>query len=152
MRTRSSTISRYALLALALLTASAALAEDGAPRPTDFLSFAQGAVPIAVGGDAQALRVDTGKALEAIDGNPGGFGLTPKPGGPNTEVSLTYQLPALTTFTEFRVPNVLETPSPSQTFFRDIEIAGSDGGDGAPFETLATATLVTHEEKNRETT
>lgn len=152
MSSRSFRTARPVLPAAAVFLAFNVLAGDDTPAPPDYLSFANGAVPVAVGGAAEALRVDIGKALEAIDGDRHGFGLTPKPGGPDTEITFTYQLPALTTFTEFRVPNVLETPSPSQTFVRDIEIAGSDQGADGPFEALAVATLATHEVKNQETT
>jgi outer membrane protein OmpA-like peptidoglycan-associated protein len=39
---------------------------------------------------------------------------------------------------------VLETPSPSQTFFRDVEISGSADSPEGPFLALAAATLTAH--------
>ncbi|MCC7410413.1 MAG: OmpA family protein [Gammaproteobacteria bacterium] len=117
----------------------------------DYLSFAQGALLVEVGGSAAALKVDAESALQAIDGDYGVYSLTPRPGGPDTEIFFVYRLPAATTFTTFAVPNVLETPSPSQTFFRDIEISGSTKGAEGPFEALAATTLATHEDKNLST-
>lgn len=47
---------------------------------------------------------------------------------PQTVVELTYELPALTTFDSFAVPNIFETPSPSQTFFKNVVVLGSASG------------------------
>jgi OOP family OmpA-OmpF porin len=55
-----------------------------------------------------------------------------------------YQLPALTTFDRFAVPNVLETPSPSTTFTRLVEVHGSATTATDGFVLLASATLQTH--------
>jgi outer membrane protein OmpA-like peptidoglycan-associated protein len=136
-----------ALVSPALGTAD----DDEIPRDVDYLSFAHGAVPVAVGGAAERLKVDFGEALEAIDGDPRAYGATPKPGGPESEIFFVYALPAPTTFREFAVPNVLETPSPSQTFFRNVEIAGSDGSADGPFSSLAAAELTTHAAKGQTT-
>lgn len=83
-------------------------------------------------------------ALRAIDGDGSGFVVTPKPGAADTGIWFVYRLPAMTTFTEFAVPEVRETPSPSQTFFREVEIAGGVEGPEGAFELLAVATLSTH--------
>lgn len=125
------------------------LASGQGPGPINYMGFAQGAVPVAVGGDAAQLNVAIDEALRAIDGDNGSFSLTRKPGGPDTEIFFVYKLAAPTTFTEFVVPNVLETPSPAQTFFREVEIAGSASGADGPFTRLAGATLATHKERDQ---
>jgi outer membrane protein OmpA-like peptidoglycan-associated protein len=128
--------------------AGAAAAQDS--EATDFLSFSQGAIPIGIGG-TEGLRVDMEQALQAIDGNIAGYGATPRPGGADADVWFIYRLPAATTFTSFAVPRVLETPSPSQTFFRDVEIAGSNQGPDGPFELLGSVTLATHSDRDQVT-
>ena len=129
---------------------SSAIADADAPT-TDFLSFAQGAMPVAIGGDADVLNVNMEQALRTIDGDMGGFSATPKPGGTESEVWFVYRLPAATIFTRFAVPNVLETPSPSQTFFKEVEVlGGNDGPDGA-FETLGSVTLAAHAGRDEQT-
>ncbi len=130
--------------------AAQAAAED-LPQPIDYLSFSQGALPVKLDGAAAELRIGMEQALLAIDGNDGGFVLTPKPAAAETEVAFVYRLPALTTFTEFAVPNVLETPSPSQTFVKYLEIAGSDSGPDGPFRVLALTTLSAHGSKGLRT-
>jgi len=117
----------------------------------DYLSIEQGAMPIAIGNEAKKLKVGMDRALLAIDGNTHGFGLTPKPGGPNSKISFIFRLPALTMFTDFAVSNVLETPSPSQTFVRTIEVSGSAHGLEGPFHVLASAKLETHSKKGQMT-
>lgn len=124
-------------------------AED-VPR-VDYLTLAQGAVPVSLGGDAAALRVGMEQALAAVDGDGRGFGLTPKPGGAQTRIEMVFALPAATVFDVFAVPNVLETPSPSQTFVGSVEIAGSDVGPEGPFEPLASVPLSLHAEKGLRT-
>lgn len=137
-------------LLLAVMTAHAAIgAAEEAPQRVDYLSFAQGALPIAFEGDAQELGVGMEQALLAIDGDEGGYALTRKPGNAQTRIAFLYKLPALTTFDAFSVPEVLETPSPSQTFVRKIEIAGSDSGPEGEFHVLAGATLETHSAKGQ---
>lgn len=139
-----------ALLALVMVYPAEPLAE-GEPR-IDYLSLAQGAIPVAIGGDAKQLRVGMDHALLAIDGDDGGFVMMLKPGGAQSKVVIVYSLPASTRFDEFAVPNVLETPSPSQTFFKTVEIAGSDSGAKGPFQVLANATLSTHGQAGQMTT
>lgn len=137
---------------LAAIAAHAApvAAEDPALR-VDYLNFAQGVIPVALEGDAAALKVGMEQALLAIDGNDRGYGLTPRPGTAQTTIAFVYKLPALTTFTEFAVPNVLETPSPSQTFVSKLEIAGADGAASGEFRVLASTTLATHAAKGQAT-
>jgi OOP family OmpA-OmpF porin len=141
-------------LLLAVLAASTdpAVAADERAQRVDYLSLARGVVPVALEGAAKALRVGMEQALLAIDGNDGGFSLTPKPGGADTRIVFVYKLPAPTSFEQFAIPNILETPSPSQTFVRKVEIAGSDSGAGGPFRTLASATLTTHSAPGQRTT
>lgn len=117
----------------------------------DYLSFAHGAVPVEIGGATSSLKVGMEQALLVIDGNNLGFSLTPKPGGADSTIWFVYRLPAATTFARFSVPNILETPSPSQTFFRQIEVAGSNDGPDSAFEKLASATLTTHSKKGEYT-
>jgi len=134
----------------AMLWASTVSASEDS-HPIDFLNLANGALPVRVGGMAAKLNVEMDKALMAIDGDAAGFVLTRKPGAEDTELWFVYRLPAATTFTGFAVPNVSETPSPSQTFFREVEIAGGVAGPEGPFEPLATATLTTHAGKGQVT-
>jgi hypothetical protein len=112
-------------LLIALLAYSSVISAEEPPR-INYLSLAQGAIPVSIGGASKALRVEMEQALQAIDGNDQPYSATPKPGNAETHISFIYELPALTTFTDFSVSNVLETPSPSQTFFSTIEIAGTD--------------------------
>ncbi len=140
------------LLWLAALLASVRpTAADGRQERVDYLSFAQGALPVALDGAAKELGVGMEQALLAIDGDAGGFSLTPRPGTAETRIAFVYKLPALTTFNAFAVPNVFETPSPSQTFVRTLEIAGSDSGPAGPFRILARATLTSHPAKGQTT-
>jgi hypothetical protein len=117
----------------------------------DYLTFAQGAVPLRVGGSGAKLGTGFEEALRATDGDPTGFGLMRKPGGADTDVEFLYQLPALTTFDRFAVPNVQETPSPTQTFARDVEVHGSATGPDAGFVLLAAASLSTHKGRDQVT-
>lgn len=137
-------------LTLTLTVSSAAVAAprepaaSAAPVETNHLSLARGTIPVALDEQATALRLDSSHALKLIDGHPGKTNLTPRPGGPETAIGLVYQLPARTTFRAFGVPSVGETPSPSQTFFRLVEIAGSDEGPDGPFVPLARVELEAH--------
>lgn len=137
-----------ALLALALHAmlasgpAGATPADEAAPA-IDYLSFAQGALPLAIEGPTGELSIGMEHALLAIDGDPRKFASMLKPGAADTRIAFVYRMPAMTTFSQFAVPDVLETPGASQTFFRDIEIAGSAQLDG-PYQTLAQATLTAH--------
>lgn len=136
---------------LAVVAAALAPGVAGAQagQAVDYLSFAQGAFPVRVGGAAAKLKVDIEHALQAVDGDAAGFVVTRRPGAADTEVWFVYRLPAATVFTAFAVPRVLETPSPAQTFFREIEIAGGDQGPDGPFQRLAGSTLSVHPDKNR---
>ncbi len=122
-----------------------------APERVDYLTFAQGAIPIRVGGAAAKLGVSFEEAIEATDGNPAGFVLTAKLAGPDTDTEFVYQLPALTTFDRFAVPNVLETPSPSQTFTKLVEVYGSAEGPDKGMVLLGSGTLATHKARGEVT-
>ena len=114
---------------------------QGQPR-VDHLKFAQGA--ISVGGTAAQLGASFDEAMRIVDGDPRAFVLTSKPGSADTTLELVYELPAPTTFDRFAVTDVRETPSPSQTFVRNVEVHGSSTGSDTGFVRLASATLVTH--------
>lgn len=145
----SSTL-KFFFLVIAILSPIASIAEE-TPK-VDYLSFAQGVVPIGIEGTAAELKVGMEHALLAIDDDAGGFSLTPKPGADNTKIVFIFQLPALTTFSDFAIPNVLETPSPSQTFVSTVEVAGSELNPEGPFQVLASTILETHIEKGQLTT
>jgi outer membrane protein OmpA-like peptidoglycan-associated protein len=125
-----------------------ALAE-GPPERVDYMSFAQGVVPLTVSGEGAELGAGFEEAVRAIDGDANGYTLTSKPGA-GGETVFVYALPAATTFDRFAIPNVLETPSPGETFVRRVEIHGSTGPDAA-WQPLAAGTLTTHASKGQVT-
>jgi OmpA-OmpF porin, OOP family len=90
-------------------------------------------------------------AIRATDGNPLGFSLTGKPGAADTDTEFVFKLPAPTTFDRFAVPNVLETPSPTQTFTRQVEVYGSAAGPDKGFVLLGSGTLATHKARGQVT-
>ncbi|MGE0594150.1 MAG: OmpA family protein [Vicinamibacterales bacterium] len=115
---------------------------DTAER-TDFLTFAQGAMPVRIGGAGAALGADYEAAVRIVDGDPAGFIVVNRaPADADTE--FVYELPALTTFDRFAVGDVMETPSPTTTFTRLVEIHGSATGPNDGFVLLARAGLETH--------
>lgn len=131
-----------ALVAAAIATAS--LPAAGATEAAvDYLTLASGAVPVRVAGAGAAKGATLSHALEAVDGNPVNFSVVNR-ATDATDVEFVYELPAPTTFTRFAVPDVLETPSPSQTFFRDVEVYGTAASADSGFVLLASATLATH--------
>jgi outer membrane protein OmpA-like peptidoglycan-associated protein len=142
----------WVLAILAIATGVSAQSRGGAPSAAappaeriDYLTFAQGAVPIRIDAAGAKLGADWERAIRIIDGNPQGFTLTPRPfAGETGETIFVYELPAPTVFDRFAVPNVLETPAPNQTFTRQIEILGSAQSATAGFEPLASAMLETH--------
>ena len=129
---------------------SVAVSAQELQRP-DLLSFAQGALPIAITQGKDNLRADMEHAISLIDGSPKGFVATRKPAQNGDSVEFLYQLPALTKFDGFSVPNIKETPSPSQTFFKNIEVSGSAEGPDGQFSLLAKAELATHSEDGEQT-
>lgn len=140
---------RCFLTMMAMLGAMATPAAD--PPPEDLLSFAHGAVPIEVGGDAATTGTSLDQALQVIDGDVRGFVVTPKPGVAATSIVFAYELPVPTVFESFAIPNVLETPSPAQTFFQTVTVSGSSAGPEGPFQELAAGTLATHSKKGETT-
>ncbi|MCK6530379.1 OmpA family protein [Myxococcota bacterium] len=120
-------------------------AEGGADggRP-DYLTFAHGAIPLEISGSAASRGVTMEKAIQAVDGDPRGFVLALKSLPPDADTVFLYELPAPTSFDRFAVPDVLETPSPSQTFTRRVEVHGSAVGRDSGFELLASGDLATH--------
>lgn len=117
------------------LFSNAALAQT--QTETDLMNFAQGVLPAAVTSGAEELRIKPEHAISAIDGSPKRYIAMGKPAKAGQFVEFLYALPAGTTFSAFSVPNVKETPSPSQTFFKMIEVLGSSQGIDGPFEVLA---------------
>lgn len=126
-----------------LLLPTLALAD--AEAPTDLLTFAQGALPIAIASGPNDLRIGVDQAIGMVDGNPGKRVVVRKPATLEDVIEITISLPAPTQFTGFGVPNVLETPSPSQTFVGQVEVLGSSQSAEGPYVLLAHGTLGIHE-------
>jgi outer membrane protein OmpA-like peptidoglycan-associated protein len=114
-----------------------------APERIDYLTFAQGAVPVSIGGARAKLDADYEDAVRIIDGNPVAFSIINKASA-DTDTEFVYALPALTTFDRFAVPNIRETPSPGQTFTKTVEVHGSAESATSGFTPLASATLEVH--------
>jgi hypothetical protein len=129
-----------ALTLIAALVPSLAAAQG---ERISYLTFAQGAVPVSIGGAGAKLGADFERAVRTTDGDPRGFTIV-NGATADTDTEFLYQLPALTTFDRFAVPNVLETPSPTATFTRVVEVHGSAAGAADGFVLLASATLQTH--------
>jgi OOP family OmpA-OmpF porin len=150
---------RHVDLVAAGVVVFASLVSAGAQRPAgplaperiDYLTFAQGAVPIAVRGAGAKLGASFDQAIRAVDGDPAGFVLTLKPGDAATDIEFIYHLPAPTRFDRFAIPNVLETPSPSATFTRQIEVHGSAAGPEDGYVLLGSGTLATHKARGEVT-
>lgn len=142
---KTQALDRRLLVAFALFVP--VLAANGQPadeRPrTDFLTFAEGAVPLSISGPGAELGPDAEHQIAWIDGDP-----TPRAFLSTADMDVvtefTYELPAPTTFDRLAVPDVLEVPSPNTTFTRHVEVLGSAIGPTEGFVTLASATLVTH--------
>ncbi|OJX53538.1 hypothetical protein [Devosia sp. 66-22] len=59
---------------VAVLTLGVALAQTpDEPERIDYLTFAQGAVPLSLGGEGATMGASFEHAVESIDGDPGGF-------------------------------------------------------------------------------
>ncbi len=122
--------------------------ENAAP---DLMSIARGVLPVSIDTAGTPLRVEMTEAIAVIDGNPASVVVTQKPGAAGTVVEITYALPALTRFSRLAVPGVLETASPSQTFFRNVTVSGSALSPEGPWAPLAAGTLDTHSAPGLET-
>jgi len=121
---------------------SVAAVDQESPRP-DLLTLARGAVPVALGGAGAQQGADMTHAVRFIDGDPRGSTVMNR-ATDETDLEVVYALPAQTVFDRFAVPEVLETPSPSQTFVRQVEVLGASGGPEGPWTLLASGTLSTH--------
>ena len=126
------------------------LAQDAGARP-DLMTFAYGVLPVSVDTGGANLKTGMGEAMRLIDGNPVGSSITPKPAAEGDFVEFTYALPAATMFDRLAVPRILETPSPSQTFFRNIEVLGATSSVDGPYVLLGSAVLSVHEEAGQVT-
>lgn len=131
-------------LSVAVAAAAApGIQEQETLAPIDYLTLAQGAIPLRIGGAGAAMGAGMTEALGIIDGNPVKRVFV-RNAGRDTDTEFFYELPAPTTFSQFAVPEVRETPSPSQTFARSVEVFGSDSGPDGPYELLASVELQTH--------
>ncbi len=124
---------------------------QAAPERTDYLTFAQGAIPLSISAAATAAGVTIDKALATVDGNAAGFTLSLRPQRADGEIEITYALPSRTTFDRLAVPNVLETPSAGSTFSRLVEVYGSGSSATEGFTLLGSATLTTHARRGQVT-
>ena len=121
-----------------------------APERLDYLTFAQGAIPIAIEGPGARLGASFEQAVRITDGDPTSFTIVTG-ARPETETVFVYELPAATTFDRFAVPNVQETPSPTQTFTRIVEVHGSASSPTEGYALLASGTLATHRARGQVT-
>jgi outer membrane protein OmpA-like peptidoglycan-associated protein len=145
-------VTRQLLFIIALGGATLGVAETRSQAPgerIDYLTFAQGALPVRVGGSAPGSSIE--HAIQATDGNHGTYALSLKSAAADADTEFVYRLPAPTTFDRFAVPGITETPSPSQTFSKQIEVFGSAESDADGFQLLASATLKTHAEAGQVT-
>lgn len=140
---------RLVTLALSFTCLAIGTAKAQEAVPTDLMSFAQGTLPVAITSSPSDLRVGMETAISAIDGSPTGYVAMGKPAIEGDVVEITYFLQAPTVFDRFAVPNVQETPSPFQTFFRRVEVLGSNASADGPFLPLAAAELETHSENGQ---
>ena len=135
--------SALAAVMATILGAQARAPNADGPERVDYLTFAQGAVPISIGGAGAKLGADFEAAVRITDGEPTAFTIVNRATA-DTDTEFTYQLPALTTFDRFAVPNIVETPSPTTTFTKVVEVHGSATSATEGFRLLASATLETH--------
>ncbi len=116
----------------------------------DLLTLAYGAIPIFVGGSGSEHGADLTHAVRFVDGDSRGFTFVNR-ATDETDTEFVYALPAPTVFHRLAVPEVLETPSPSQTFTRLVEVYGSSDGPEGPWVLLASGTLQTHSARGQTT-
>lgn len=107
------------------------------------LTFASGAIPLAVGGSGATHGATLEEAVEAIDGSSTPYTLV-RSAPADVVTEIVIELPAPTTFTDFAVPRVHEVPSKFTTFTRDVEVLGSSTSATDGFAVLASARLTTH--------
>jgi outer membrane protein OmpA-like peptidoglycan-associated protein len=116
----------------------------------DYLTFAQGAVPVGIGGAGAKLGANFEHAVRIVDGDPTAFSIV-NGAGTDVDTEFVYELPALTTFDRFAVPGILETPSPSVTFTKTVEVHGSAAGATGGYVLLASGTLQAHRARGQVT-
>ncbi len=114
----------------------AAAADAEKVGPPDLFTFASGALPLAFGVTGQATPIGFEQALDLIDGNTVKASVLTQ-AAPDAGAWFLYELPAPTTFTRLAVPEVHETPSAFQTFFRDVVVAGCFDGEGTLHGTVS---------------
>ena len=109
-------------------------------------NYAQGASLVSISFSGAEKGPSRYQAFQSYDGHP-----TPRAllsgADPTGKLELVYELPSLTTFDPFAVPEVAEVPSAYVTFFREIEVSGSASSPQGGFEPLASATLETHKKR-----
>ena len=90
------------------------------------------------------IGADFEQAIAAVDGSSLARTIYRRQAEADTWIEYVYRLPAATTFHGFAVPGIGETPSPSQTFTRRVEIRGGDDPEGE-LTLLASADLAVPE-------
>lgn len=151
MKKLSMMAGRALLVCLATLAFLASATPSATPAGgEDLMTFAHGALLLRIEAPA-AARVSDEQGVQAIDGSPQVYVLTRPVDAEHTRVALVYELPTPTVFTHFAVPQVLETPSPLQTFVREVVVSGSASSPDQGFEKLASATLVAHRQRGQST-
>lgn len=118
-------------------------AAEAPPERIDYLTFAQGAIPVSIGGMGVKFGANYERAVRSIDGDPNNFSVM-FPAPADADVEFVYHLPALTTFDRLAVPNIFETPSPADTFVRRVEVYGSTSSAKDGWVLLGAADLQTH--------
>lgn len=107
---------------------------NDAQLPTDLLTFANGAILL----NQSGLPLDgSSRALAIFDGSDERQHVSDLSNG---SAVIVIELPALTTFDGFRVPNVVDPPGRA-TLFRDVLIEGSDVSSDGPWTELASGSL-----------
>lgn len=120
----------------AVLSGAPALGKEA---PENLMGFASGVLPLRVEA-ATGARVSIDQAMSAIDGSPRLYSLTSRVPA-DARVVFVYSLPAPTVFERLVVPGVAETPSPLQTFVREVRVAGSAASADGDFVPLAAGTM-----------
>ncbi len=125
-------------------------ASDEEAIRTDYVVAAQGVWLVSISFSGAERGPSRNQAFETYDGFSTPRGMVSK-AGDGARVELVYELPALTTFDRFAVPEVAEVPSANTTFFRDVEVYGTTTGPADGYELLAKATLEAHRQRGLET-
>lgn len=115
-----------------------------APWPSPTLTFADGAVPVAVTSAPSDLRVGIDQAVGVIVGSSAKVSVLRKPSKAQDVIEMTLSSPAPTKFERF-FPSIVETPSPHQTFVGTVEVLGAVASVDGPCVTLARGDLAVHD-------